>query len=249
MKQAVRQNIIFNAILVAATAVIIAPSFAESAHSSLVGGFFGGLFISLILRIPGAYFERRLARRGCYRRIYITHAITGIFTALVVLTNHYATGADAVGSAVGIYLFSSSIGLGIVAFATSVISLVQKRHRAVELSQPGESYDQPPRPAGSPTQERSDQNDEKVSTDGPAVPDPGESDALSSKKFHDIPQTGEKSAIAQANRAGLVLGIVTGIASLVQGYDSHDVYRTIAALAAGGVGVAVIYLLVLRHRH
>ena len=249
MKQAVRQNIILNSVLVIATSVIIAPSYAESAHTSLVGGFFGGLFISLILRIPGAYFERRLARRGHYRRIYITHAIAGIFTALVVLTNHYATGADAVGSAVGIYLFSSSIGLGIVAFATSIISLMRKRHDTVELSQPGESHDQPPRPVGSPAQERSNQNNEQVSINGPTVPAAGAGDALSPKKSHDIPQSEEKSGIAQANRAGLVLGIVTGIASLVQGYDSHDIYRTIAALAAGGIGVAVMYLLVLRRRH
>jgi hypothetical protein len=249
MKRPVRLNIIFNAVLVAATSVMIAPSYAESAHYSLVGGFFGGLFISVVLRAPGAYFERRLARRGRYRRIYITHAVTGIFTALVVLTNHYTTGADAVGSAVGVYLFSSSICLGIVAFATYIISLMRKRNRSVEPSQPVKTYDQPPRSVGSPTQERSNQSEEQVSIKIPAAPAPDVSDALSSKNSHDIQQGEEKSAIAQANRAGLVLGIVTGIASLVQGYDSHNVYRTVTALAAGGVGVAVIYLLVLRRHH
>jgi hypothetical protein len=249
MKRPVRLNIIFNAVLVVATSVMIAPSYAESAHYSLVGGFFGGLFISLVLRAPGVYFERRLARRGRYKRIYITHAITGIFTALVVLTNHYTTGADAVGSAVGVYLFSSSICLGIVAFATSIISLVRKRHRSVEPSQSERTYDQPPHSVASPTQEQSNQNDEQVSIKTPTVPASGVSDALSSKNSHDTPQSEEKSAIAQANRVGLVLGIVTGIASLVQGYDSHDVYRTVTALAAGGVGVAVMYLIVLRRRH
>jgi hypothetical protein len=163
MKRPVRLNIIFNAVLVVAAAVMIAPSYAESAHYSLVGGFFGGLFISVVLRAPGIYFERRLARRGRYRRIYITHAITGIFTASVVLTDHYTTGADAVGSAVGVYLFSSSICLGIVAFTKFIISLTRKRHRSVEPSQPVEKYDQPPGSAGSPTQERSNQNDEQVS--------------------------------------------------------------------------------------
>jgi hypothetical protein len=226
---------------------MIAPSYAESAHYSLAGGFFGGLFISLILRIPGAYFERRLARRDRYRSIYITHAITGIFTALVVLTNHYTTGADAVGSAVGIYLFSSSVGLGIVTFTAFITSLIRKRHRAVEPARPVKSCDQPPRSVGSPAQERSNQNDEQATIKGSTDPAPGVSDALSSNS-HEIPQNEEKSAIAQANRAGLVLGIVTGIASLVQGYDSHDVYRTIIALTAGGTGVAVIYLLVLKRR-
>jgi uncharacterized membrane protein len=248
MKRPVRLNIIFNAVLVVATSVMIAPSYAESAHYSLVGGFFGGLVVSLLLRTPGVYFERLLARRGRYRRIYITHAITGILTALVVLTNHYTTGADAVGSAVGVYLFSSSICLGIVTFVTYIISLMRKRHRSVEPSQPVKTYDQPPRSVGSPAQERSNQNDEQVSIKTPTDPASGVSDALS-KNSHDIPQSEEKSTIAQANRAGLVLGIVTGIASLVQGYDSHDVYRTVTALAAGGVGVAVMYLLVLGRRH
>jgi hypothetical protein len=147
-----------------------------------------------------------------------------------------------VGSAVGVYLFSSSICLGIVAFATYIISLMRKRNRSVEPSQPVKTYDQPPRSVGSPTQERSNQSEEQVSIKIPAAPAPDVSDALSSKNSHDIQQGEEKSAIAQANRAGLVLGIVTGIASLVQGYDSHNVYRTVTALAAGGVGVAVIYI-------
>jgi divalent metal cation (Fe/Co/Zn/Cd) transporter len=41
---------------------------------------------------------------------------------------------------------------------------------------------------------------------------------------------------------GLALGIVVGLASLVQGYDSTDPFRTIVvALAIGFIGFGVIY--------
>jgi hypothetical protein len=38
------------------------------------------------------------------------------------------------------------------------------------------------------------------------------------------------------------LGIVTGLASLVQGLDGENLYKTIVALAVGGIGLAAIYL-------
>jgi len=80
------------------------------------------------------------------------------------------------------------------------------------------------------------------------VADADHADAPPSKESHDASHTEETSTIALANRAGLVLGIVTGIASLVQGYDAHDVYKTVVALAAGSIGLVVIYLPTLWHR-
>ena len=240
MQQAVRLNITLNGVLVTATSIIIAPSFAAQEHSSLVNGFFSGLLISLVLRTPGAYFEWYLARRTRHKRIYITHLVTGLFTALVVLTTHYQTGADTAGSAVGIYLFSSSIGLGITALATFVISRIPSRD--VKVTKSRNNYIRPSGPVDTPEEGQSGQNDRRVSIDVPIVAAPDTNEALPSKESDDRPQAGEKSAIGQANRAGLVLGIVTGIASLVQGYDTRDAYKTIIALTAGGIGVAVIYL-------
>jgi hypothetical protein len=247
MQHAVRLNITLNAVLVAATSIIIAPSFASQEHSSLLGGFFGGLLISSVLRIPGAYFEWYLARRNRYRLIYITHLITGLFTAMVVLSNHYSTGTDAVASAVGIYLFSSSIFLGVLALTTFVISLSRRRDHGARLTQPGNSITHPPGPAHAPAETESGQEGQ-VSISVPPVEASGAADAPPSKESRDASRTEATSTTALANRAGLVLGIVTGIASLVQGYDAHDVYKTLVALAAGGIGLAVIYLLTLRQR-
>jgi len=247
MQHAVRLNIMLNAVLVAATSAIIAPSFASQEHSSLLGGFFGGLLISLVLRTPGAYFEWYLARRKRHRRIYITHAVTGLFTALVVLSNRYPTGTDAVASAVGIYLFSSSVFLGVVALTTFVISLSHRGDHGARLTQSKKSSTHPPGPAHAPTEAESGQEGQ-VSIGVPTVAASGAADAPPSKESHDASHTEATSTIALANRAGLVLGIVTGIASLVQGFDAHDVYKTLVALAAGGIGLVVIYLLTLWQR-
>jgi hypothetical protein len=241
MRHAVRLNIALNAVLMAATAVIIAPSYASQAHSSLIGGFFGGLFISVVLRTPGAFFEWYLARRSRPRRIYITHIITGLFTALVVLANHYPTGIDAVASGVGIYLLSSSVFLGFVALTTFVISLSRRRDHGAKLAQPGNRSTHPPGPAHAPTEEESGQEGQ-VSISVPTVGASDAADAPPSKESHVASHPEATSTTALANRAGLVLGIVTGIASLVQGYDAHDVYKTVVALAAGGIGLVVIYL-------
>jgi hypothetical protein len=44
------------------------------------------------------------------------------------------------------------------------------------------------------------------------------------------------------NEIGLALGIVVGLASFVQGYDSTDPFRTVVvALAIGFIGVGLIY--------
>jgi hypothetical protein len=241
MQHALRLNIALNAVLVTATSVIIAPSYAAQEHGSLVAGFFGGLLISAVLRTPGAYFEWYLARRTRQRRIYITHIITGLFTAFVVLSNHYTTGTDAVASAVGIYLFSSSIFLGLVALTTFVISLSRKRDHGAKLTHSGNRPTHPPGPAQAPAEAESGQ-ERQVSLNVPTVAASGAANAPPSKESHDTSHTETKSTIALANRAALVLGIVTGIASLVQGYDAHDAYKTVVALAAGGIGLVVIYL-------
>ncbi len=248
MQHVVRLNITLNAVLVVATSIIIAPSFASQEHSSLLGGFFSSLPISSILRTPGVYFEWYLARRSRHRRIYITHLITGLFTAMVVLSYHYSTGADAVASAVGIYLFSSSVFLGVVALTTFIISLSRRRDHGAKLIQPGNSSTHAPGPAHVPAEAESGQSDGRVSISVPTVSGSGVADAPPSKEPRDASRSEATSAIALANRAGLVLGIVTGIASLVQGYDAHDVYKTLVALTAGGIGVAVIYLPTLRQR-
>jgi hypothetical protein len=248
MQQSVRLNIALNAVLVSATSIISAPSFSADEHMSLLGGFFFGLFISVIFRAPGAYFELYLARRNCHRRIYITHLVTGLFVALVVLSNHYPTGADAAGSAVAIYLFSSSVFLGVIALITFIISHSRRQDRGAKLARSEDSYTHPSGPVGAPTEGQPGQNGKQVAISVPTASTSSTSDAPPTNESEDAPQTEAKSAIAQANRAGLVLGIVTGIASLVQGYDTHNAYRTLVALAAGGIGVAVIYLPALKRR-
>ena len=247
MHHAVRLNITLNAVLVTATSIIIAPSFASQEHISLAGGFLSGLLISSVLRTPGAYFEWYLSRRTRHRRTYITHLITGLFTAMVVLSNNYPTGTDAVASAVGIYLFSSSIFLGVVALTTFVISLWRRRDHGAKLARPKNSSTHPPIPAHVRTETESGQ-DRQVSISVPSVAGSGATDAPPSKESRDASHTEATSKTALANRAALVLGIVTGIASLVQGYDAHDVYKTVVALAAGSIGLVVIYLPTLWHR-
>jgi hypothetical protein len=256
MQQPVRLNIALNAVLVSTTSIIIAPSYSADEHISLIGGFFFGLFISVVLRAPGAYFELYLARRNRYRRIYITHVATGLFVALVVLSNHYPNGADTAGSAVGIYLLSSSVFLGVIALITFIISHSRRRDRGAKLARSEYSYTRPSGSVGAPTEGQPSQNGKQVATSIPAAsasstsdaPPINESEDAAQNESEDAAQTEAKSAIAQANRAGLVLGIVTGIASLVQGYDAHNAYRTLVALAAGGIGVAIIYLPALKRR-
>jgi len=138
-----RLALMLNIVLIVFTSAMIAPGFAEFERGSLAYGFFGGLFVSVMLRTPGAFLEQYLLNRQRSRSIYITHATTGILIVLIYLLGYHPgssengsskTGlfsTDVAGSTVTTYLLLSSLFLGFVTIFVSIKRqwLSHRRHR------------------------------------------------------------------------------------------------------------------------
>jgi hypothetical protein len=297
-----------NTVLIAATSLIIAPSFAEQEGQSFVYGVFGGVLVSLLLRLPGAWAEAYLTRRRLQRAIYWTHIAAGLMSALVAVANYADPDAgvsplDAVVIVVSVYLFLSSMFVGTFAVLHRLVKAVVTPRRTVQ-SPPTATTGHPtqvegkeaatpprylPREQVSPAspndsyrtsdveswkesaigqdanyylgqavgQERGSENHPDVEREVQTPTDRSNFDhpiglARNARDRSANEPTGDKPAGTQTklvrNQVGLVLGIVVGLASLVQGFDPTDPFRTsIGAIAVGIVGLAVIFLLTRRH--
>jgi hypothetical protein len=111
----------FNAVFIVAVGLLIAPSMAAQENSSLTYGFTGGLIIGVMLRLPGAWAEWWLTKHLRHRAVYGVHVVAGLLTAFVVAVailsptpDTSSTTADTVGTAIGVYLFLSSLFLAVM---------------------------------------------------------------------------------------------------------------------------------------
>lgn len=222
----------FNAVFIVAVGLLIAPSMAAQQGSGMTYGFTGGLIVGVLLRLPGVWAEWWLTHRAWHRTVYSVHLGSGLLTALIVVstvvspTPGQSPGpADTVGTAIGVYLFLCSLAL-LVTVGVAATARCLRRHRGMTATAPGPDF---PAALVPETPARTDQAPQgppatasRTATAGP--PEPG----VRTEKLR--------------NEVAVALGIVVGLASLVQGYDSADPFRTIvAALAIGFIGCGIIY--------
>jgi hypothetical protein len=269
VRRIIRRALVLNAILVLSTAAIIAPSFAADNHYPWVIGFIGGVFISLILRVPGAFAEWYLTRRRRAWAAYASHVGSGLLTVLVAVGNHAKpykgdpfaeslTSPGAAASIVAIYLFLSSgclVGASLASLTLrtgksffqgrklprSSFGLPAVQPRGAQVPTSPVDMSQPQAPVAIP---RTTPQWPPVQTPGPVRSEhlPSDSAEATTHGAQDKVNHGRRPREnAVRNEVGLALGIVTGLASLVQGVDSHNVGRSVLALAFGGIGLVIIY--------
>jgi hypothetical protein len=276
-----------NIVLIICTTAIVTPSLTAQEHLPLPAGVCGGLFVSLFLRVPGAPAEWYLSRIRYHWAVYVPYVLSGLFTALVVVTNHSSpyegdplagslTGTDAVASMTGIYILTSSASLLLVAGTCLLGRVVAGRltrkyaQQYVRLStsvrettpKPAvmplhpkpipQPYSSPP---VSPLRQLQPQQHlmlpPRIAYRPPLLPQmpkyPPRTQALQrSSDGHSEGKHEQTDARSMRNEIGTFLGILTGLTSLVQGFDTHDIYKTLAPLAIFAVGIAVMYTITKR---
>ena len=280
----------FNTVFLLAVALLIAPSMAAQENSDLTSGFFGGLVVGVVLRLPGAWAEWWLTGRRHHRTVYGTHLGAGALTALIGTSMYFwptpgtsSAPADTVGSAIGVYLILSSLVLLLAVAVLAAIARLRRRGRPAPPATPAGPVERLPVPAVDagptlawPTQQFRAAPQPPPATyratarvpPPPAVPSPWRSPAepvtepLARPVTEPLPQpmtapppepapttpagaghTPPENRTERArNEIAVALGVVVGLASLVQGYDSTDPFRTVvAALAVGLLGLAILY--------
>lgn len=84
-------------------------------------------------------------------------------------------------------------------------------------------------------------DDSRLATTPAAVVSPGRlpDNITAARHAGSVDSSETRSAV---NRVALALGIVTGIASLVQGFNGREAYKTLTALAIGCLALAAVYL-------
>lgn len=246
MQLANHRAIILNAVLIITTALMIAPDYSASEHTSVVATVFGTLLICSFLRTPGAFAESGLIRRGRIRSIYVVYIIALALTSGTVFSNHYKTTGDELASGIGIFLFYSSLILSLAIAITAIASRVRRANR---------SRDKPTKKteaAGVAVHQYSFPRQQPRYNDAPlrqtwrysrrAVPRAEPVGTSDGEKSH----AATRSREPMQNQIGLALGIITGIVGIIQGFNSQDVYRTVIAIAIGSIGVVIIYVPAIR---
>lgn len=242
-RQPVRKTLALNAVFVVVAAAISVPNHAGSPGLPPAASFVLSLILLLLFRIPGALCEWYLTRSAHSLQIYMAHVAAGIVTALIALNYNYGTTASTVAYTVANYVLYSSAILACAAITNFAVSLIRKArnptrpHRLRYDGQRNRKTIEISQEAGAKAYIRT-QPIRRLREDGnPPSPLPY---PVAQANQAERP---ERSNIA--NRVGLPIGIVTGLASLVQGFDSRDVYKTMAAIAIGGIGLAIVYFPVL----
>jgi hypothetical protein len=231
-----RRSLWSNLVLIACTSVIIAPSMAADQDLSWTASILPAILASVLLRTPGALAEWYPVPRA-RRWVYYTHTASAILAILIALSSNaqrpaqssYAASLNSTSSVatlVGVYLFLSSAFLVLAALLQLAVTKIQKHaHRRAptlgQLPTARAHSEPPPQWAEAPTPSRDAE---------PHTPSP-----LVDAKIKEGNKAGPRETIA-------ILGVVTGIASIVQGVDAHNIPKTFVALAVGGVGIAAIYL-------
>ncbi|MEU4692484.1 hypothetical protein [Actinoplanes sp. NPDC023714] len=235
----------FNMVFLLAVALLITPGLVSLEPEDYTAGFLAALILCALLRLPGMWSEWWLTKRGWHRAVYGVHIGAGILVGLVAVLivldrdpDQAWTHADTVGASITFYLILSSATL---LLAVPVVAAVRYRSRRLRLGEEG-----PTTPAAPPIVYRGTAR----------VPEPVTmalhlgAVAESTAEVPEVPHTGRADhAEKSRNEIAVALGIVVGLASLVQGYDSADPFRTVVvAIAIGLIGLGVLYGITVRRK-
>ena len=254
----------FNTVFIVVVAVVIAPGMARQENGGLAYGFVGGLIVAILLRMPSIGAEGLLTKRGLHRFVYGAHLLAAALAVLVVLApaSDSAQPFDPVGGGVGIYLLLTSV-LAWLALACAVPVQVWRRRSAAAapwVAVPAEDHRMPATvafratatvPARAPDVAAPSPTT-AVPLTGASVPSvplgPGSAPASTVVRDADAPTSSDVRDVEDRtdrlrNDTGMAIGIVAGLASLVQGYDGEQIAQTVlAALVVGGGGLGAFYL-------
>lgn len=251
----------FNLVFLLTVALVVTPSMAAAGHTTTTNAFFGGLLIALILRSPAGWAEWWLTRRAAHRVVFGIHLGAGALAvpaAVVTVLEPVSSTADGVAAAIAFYLILSGVAL---LAAVGVVALRPRSGRRVAASG-GEAAVAPaaaaPVAARTPGEQRA--ADAPGEQTAPAV-GPGAADVVGPAPRRDsqpvglaraeggLPERATEAAEKMRSQMALAVGIVAGLASLVQGFDSADPFRTgVLALVVGVLGLAAIYGIAIKRR-
>ncbi|MEV4490679.1 hypothetical protein AB0K04_11255 [Micromonospora coxensis] len=280
----------FNTVFVIVVALLMAPGLASHDKGTLAYGFFSGLLLAALLRVPGSLAEWWLTNRRLHRLVYAGHVGGGLLTglgAVAVFTSPTPASpnvtADPVGSVLIIYLLVSSISTVVSVPAVAIVRAwlrrsastalqaqvtvppavptapysglstqttpeagnAQPRHRAAGPVGPLRTFPVAPEVPQPPTTPRAPTP--VAPTLSPLAPMPRSAPASATAAQPPPSEpgnagAGDGRATKLRHEIAVAVGIVAGLASLVQGFDSGDPWRTaVLALLVGGIGLAVIY--------